>query len=453
MAMDGVSGSGGNAYNQYQTGGGSSAGMDSTQASTGTDAIQAPTEDPQIQGAMASSLAAATQTPGQTALSPPARVISPGAMGNLTTADLIQVIRTTGRATAKALIEATAEMIKSQVADIKMKSNDKIAKLQKCITDLAEAERKMKEMEAIKIAMYCLGGLICLACCIAAVFTGGATLAVGACVMAAISTATFITTVCLSEIKDENGESTMDKAMKDLAKACEGMYEPEGSIASDDVEGDSRNAAMGIMLAVQVLIMIAMILACNPGAAASQGANSGVQAAKTAVDAAVRTVAETVEQTVKQAMSRIVQSFESQITVMQQAVRGMIEAGVKGSMEALGQALATSLRNMVSSVGNAAQTVTALGGIAQGGLGIAQGENQQELAEYNFSANTGKAEVEKLKELIKLLSTLISADQDWIKSLMQLQAKLDGSVNNIIHAEHKIGRAVQQAMAGAGGNA
>lgn len=415
-------------------------------------------------------------------------LMAAGAMGNLSINDLLQVIRSLARKTANALIVATMEMVKSQQATIRLKSADKIATLNDTITKLAEAEAKRKEMEAIKIGMMVLGGLMIFAAIVVAVVSLGTasaasaamvaasastmaaataaaavatSAAVTAVTIAAVSTIMFATMTALSESKDSNGVSQMDKLMAKLAKALA----PAGS---DDPEADGADAATGVMVGIQVAIMLLVALAtlgtALPGAVAGMvtSVTSAVSSAvKAAVDAAIRIATQSIMETVKMVAKVVMEAI--------QAIQAAAMAALKAAASAA-TSVANSAKTAATSVVNSAKTAGAhlsMGGVTgsmrllaavakeaapsalwvarttgnvanftQGALAVEQGMNQMELAGIEYAVAMGKAEVEKLKALIKYLEALMEGDMEFSKELAEIQAKLDKGVATLIRNEH-----------------
>ena len=401
-------------------------------------------------------------------------LLSAGAMGNLSTSDLLQVIRATARKTANELIVATMEMVKSQQATIRLKSADKIATLNDTITKLAEAEAKRKEMEAIKIGMMILGGLMVLLAIVVAVASLGTasaasagmvaasastmaaataaaaaatTAAVTAVTVAAVSTIMFATMTALSESKDSNGVSQMDKLMAKLAKSLA----PAGS---EDPEADGAAAATGVMVGIQVAIMLIIAVATMgtglPGAMSgmlSSVASTVSSAATAAVNMAVRIATQSIMETVKMVAKVVMEAIKSLVAAAQAAAKAVAET-VKTAAETATAHLqmggAGGAMRLVASLAKeaakdtlfVARTMTNATNLTQGAMTVVQADNQMELAGIEQEVAMGKAEVEKLKALIKYLEALIQGDMEFAQALAEIQALLDKGVAELIRNLH-----------------
>lgn len=315
-------------------------------------------------------------------------VASPGVMANLTTADLMQLIRKAAKETSEALIAATMTQIKAQQDTIAAKHDEKIAKLNKAQADMDKAEKKQKEMNILKWAMYGLAALVIVASLAAAVFTGGASVVAGAAgAKALVATAVLVTTVCLSEIKDDEGKSTMDKMMEKLTESLKkDLMGPDGEPLVDDPDGVASMQAMVLMIYLQVLIMALV-------AVATMGAGAGAGAAQTAADAAAKAAAKAAE-----AASALVQRVAQTLV-------------------------------------NALKFTTAALALSSAGVGISKAFVDRDVAE-------SQADIQKLKALIKYLQTLIQGDFDFTKQIMELQAQLDMGVARIVGKEHQLGEQI-----------
>ena len=252
-------------------------------------------------------------------------------------------------------------------------------------------------MEALKWVMYALGGLAIIILAAAAVVTGGATLAVAAVVMAVMMTAT----TCLTEIKtdedgnidNENGTSTMERGMKDMAESCTDTF--FGDQKATDPEGAAQNGqitAVSIMAALQLLIAIVAIVAtlgaAAPAVASTAASTAGSAAVSTAVTAAT-TAAETAAVTAKTV---------ADVTAMAAKAAAMVQ-------------------------------------ILQGLTGMAQAGGNLAVADLQYDADMANVTVTQLKALIKMLEQLLEGDMEFIKMLQEIQAQLDSGCAEIVASE------------------
>jgi hypothetical protein len=315
----------------------------------------------------------------------------PANLGNLSTSDLIQLVRAEARKTAQELIKATAEVIKAQQIQIQALAESKIKQLNENIKKQEEAEEKKKAMDILKYVMYAISALVIAIMAVAAVvsapFSGGATLGV----LVAVSTAMLLVTVMATEIKDEDGKSGMDHMMQGMAEGLGKMW-PNSS--EDKQKENGMITAAALIAAIQVTIAVAMLVATlgtGTGSSLAFGAtgvgraiNSGLQAVASGVQAGLNISTKTMEAAAKMAQ---VAMKVVQIT----------------------QALAT----------------------------ISTSATKIAVAVEDYKIAVGKSQIEELKALIKMLNAMLESDMDFLKQLMEIQAKLDQGVSNLIKNEHE----------------
>lgn len=110
-------------------------------------------------------------------------------------------------------------------------------------------------------------------------------------------------------------------------------------------------------------------------------------------------------------------------------------AGVGSTIAGLASSANTAVKTAATAIGPIAAKAGAVVQIAQGATGVAAGVVALETAELTYDADMAKAEVTKLKALIKMLETMLQGDTEFIQMLMELQAKLDAGVAEIVAAE------------------
>jgi hypothetical protein len=355
-----------------------------------------------------------------TALSVP-QIAPPPQMGNLSTSELIQIVRTRARETAQLLIKATATVIEAQKLEIKAKAEGKIKDLNESIKKQEEAQKMKESMDILKYVMYAISAIViavmAVAAVVSAVFTGGATLAI----LATVSALLLVATVMATEIKDDEGKSGMDKGMEEFSKFIanavadmvdffgpllekSGMAEAFGiTIASVDPESaemkqGSSIAAAAIMASVQIAIAVVMAVASFGGAAGASVTNAvgaAGRAAATIVNTALKAAADII-------MSALKISMETMKTIMNVAKAMMVVLNVV-------QALST----------------------------IASSSTKIAIAVKEYEASSKKADIEELKAMIKMLQALLEQDSQFLKDLMEIQSKLDQGVSTIMRNEHE----------------
>lgn len=374
----------------------------------------------QVQGAQVLDLHALIETDfvatkgAGTALSVPA-IAPPPQMGNLSTSELIQIVRTRARETAQLLIKATAEVIEAQKMEIKAKADGKIKDLNESIKKQEEAEEMKKSMDILKYVMYAISAIViavmAVAAVISAVFTGGATLAI----LATVSALLLVATVMATEIKDDEGKSGMDKGMdefsKIIAKTVAGLAEAFGPLLekmgvefgpvdpeSSDMKQGSSIAAAAIMASVQVAIAVVMAVASFGGAAGVAITNVAGAAGRAAA---------------------------SIVNTVLKSVADILMSATKISMEAMKTAMNVSKAAMV--VLNVVQALST----------IASSSTKMAISVKEYESSVKKAEIEELKAMMKMLQAMLEQDTQFLQQLLEIQSKLDQGVATIMRNEHE----------------
>jgi hypothetical protein len=325
----------------------------------------------------------------QTSLSVP-QIPPPPTQGNLSTSELIQKVRTEARKTALELIKATAQVIEAQKLEIAAKADAKIKEINENIKKQEEAEEKKKAMDILKYVMYAISALViaimAVACVVSAPFSGGATLAV----LTAVSAALLIATVCLSEIKNDDGKSAMDMGMEGMAKGFAKMWPNEGP---DKAKQNGMIFGAALMAYIQVAMAAVMAVATL-----GSGTGSAVAFGATAVG----------------------RSISSGL----QAVSSAVQTGLNVSLKTMETAMKMT---------KVAMTVTS---IIQAASTISSSSVKISAAVDEYKASIGRSKVEELKAMIKMLQTLLDKDMEFIKQLEEVQSKLDQGVATILKNEH-----------------
>lgn len=134
-----------------------------------------------------------------------------------------------------------------------------------------------------------------------------------------------------------------------------------------------------------------------------------------------------------------------------QALGGYIMMGIQaavaiaciaGALASVGSTIAGLASSANTAVKTAAQAIApmaaragALVQVAQGSTGIAAGVVALETAELQFDADMAQAEVTKLKSMIQMLEKILESDMAFIQMLMELQAKMDAGVAEVVADE------------------
>ena len=339
---------------------------------------------------------------GGTAVSLPA-VAAPGDMGSLSTADLLQLLRTESRKTTELLMAATMQAIKTMQADIQANSDSSIAKLMDAARSQDKAEKMQAAMKVVKWVAVAAAVIIGAA---AVVVSSGAALPL---VMAAVSLALMIGTTALGEIKDDEGVSVMDKAMKGLAKGMQGLSEKLGELpdwAQWAVVGVAAAAAVALAVFVDpklLSVTLPMVAAMTVSALPDSVMNEEQKA---------------------QAMASI-------LMIGTMVALSVYAAGASASAASAGSQVFSA-----ATMSAARMTVTA-GTAVQGLLQMVQGGMQIGTAVAQYNADKAQADVMALQELVKMMQTLLDSDSNFIQMLADIQAQLDAGVANVISLEHQ----------------
>jgi hypothetical protein len=129
--------------------------------------------------------------------------------------------------------------------------------------------------------------------------------------------------------------------------------------------------------------------------------------------------------------------FASYFMMAVQAVVAIacIAGALGAAASALSQVPAMASKATAAALGPIAAKAGAVVQIAQGATAISAGVVALQTAELQYDADMAGAEVTKLKALIKMLETMLQGDTEFIQMLMELQAKLDAGVAEIVGAE------------------
>jgi len=317
---------------------------------------------------------------GATAISLPT-VASPGDLGALSTADLLQLIRAEVAKTTAMLVNATMEAITAQQATIEARGQENSLRIQESITAQEKAEAKAKKMEALNLALKIFGGIAVGIMLLAAIPSGGATLGI-----AVAMAASFVTMTCMAEIENENGETGMDLMGKSCAKTFYSDLPPE------EAEAKGAKLANGIMIALQVIVALGCVAASCPSIVAKVG-----ELAARAASGATTAVA---------------------------------------TATAVTNAASTTTSTLAATIGPLVAKAGAVLQVVQGSTGIAAGVMALDVAEAQYDASMANAEVTRLQALVRMLQQILEGESAFVTMLMELQAQLDAFVAGEVTDEH-----------------
>jgi hypothetical protein len=228
---------------------------------------------------------------------------------------------------------------------------------------------------------------------------------------------------CLSEIKDEEGRSPMDKMMEGLAKGMEKFAKSWGELP--------KWAQAAIIATVAAASVAAAIFA--PASLALTLPLIAVLCVGTVPDDTL-----TDEQKAQIMATIVMVAVQVAVCVVAVSASSGIAANAAStaartataSAETAAQAASSAAKTAATAarVSQSAEMVEGLMNLANGGMGIA-------VADYQYDASMANATVRALKEMVKMLQTLLDGDADFIAMLAEIQAQLDAGCAEIIAAE------------------
>lgn len=324
---------------------------------------------------------------------------------SMSTADLLQLLRTESRKTTELLLQATMESIQNLQSQIKSNSDSSIANLKESAEAQQKAEKLQNVMKVVKWAAIAVGTVVA-AVAIAATWGAATPL-----VMAGISAAIMLTTTVLGQVKGQDGKSVMDNAMEGLSKGMQKLAEKLNSLPDwAQWAGVALTAAAAVGLAfldpkslsITLPLLAVAVVGALPDSVMSEEMKGQVMASIAMVGVMVAT--------------------------------SVYAAGASASA---GSSAASALNTGASSFAATARQL-AVGGqaleatmqLASGGMGLA-------LAARQFQSDKAQAEVMALQEMVKMLQTLLDGDSSFIQMLADIQAQLDKGVAQVVALEHQ----------------
>jgi len=417
---------------------------------------------------------------GATAISLP-DVQSESDLGSLSTADLLQLLRIEQRKTTAALIETTRESIEAQRATIESNKTATAKELDTVKEATLKAERLQAIMDVVKWAVVGLGVIMAIA-------TGGVAGAAMLAIMGAM--------LLMTEVKvNDDDQSIMDLATEGISKGLQ-------SLGMDEEEADL--AAMGILIALQIILTVgvgyyaaagaaqnaAMGAAAGVGKGAAQAAaqtvddvaaaaaNTAANAAKAAADdalqvaassaddaatAAVDAAEEIAEEAIEQAVIKAANSADDAVASAAKAAGGATDevAGTAGNAAA--DTAESTARWDAAVVNKFAKWDAAIrpympgigGGrlesavrLTDGAVQVAQGGTQIAAGLAQYESAMASAEVESLKAMLQYLQSLMDADAEFVQQIFEMQTMLDATVDGQIALEFQGNTSRQSEMFG-----
>jgi len=393
-----------------------------------------------------SGLVTARNELGATALSLP-DVESAADMGALSTADLLQLLRSEARKTTALLVNTTLEGIAAQEATIAANGVKTDGELKEADDAIKKAQ---KLQEILNVVKWVVVGLSFLA----AIATGGVAGLAMAGLMAALlvmsevdvkddqSTIDLFTGWISSELQANNGmdEAEADKAAmyivlaiqlvltfgtayyaathgavkgaSDVAKASADVAVKTATAAADDVAASAMNSA------AQVADDMAVAAVKNAASVVDDAAVSVVD------DVAASVVDDVAASVVDDAAASVVD--DAAASVADDAAASVADDAAASVADDVAAAPATATDRLKSVVQISARTTEALkaGGDVYVGY-------------QNYEAGMANAEVEALKAMLAYLQSILQNDADFIQQIMAIQAQLDIGVAEIVNNEFR----------------
>lgn len=339
-------------------------------------------------------------------------------LNNASTSELIEILITQTRKTNALVTVATEFEIKQSANKIVSANENQLKKLQEAQKSADEAQKLSDGLGIFKWVMFALSIILTVVSAIATVCTfGGAAplLAVSLGVLA-VSTAFLIAT---SVPVDDENHSVMDLASEKISKAISDAFTnsvkkqmgDKWDKLSDEQQQEVFNkadengnySAMGIMLAINTMIALAM-LALTIGTSAGTSATMIATSATKATESSVKTALQTAKEAVTNNMPMIIK--------------------------------ATRITNGIG------QIIKAGGTIAQSGVSI-------DGAIINLEAKENRIQADTLKAYAKFLTDNEEILIELINELNETTTASYKTVVDMIKASHKQNRQVIAGYAGA----
>lgn len=326
-------------------------------------------------------------------------------MGNLSAADMLQIIRKEIKNIAEALQKAQAQVIQSNQSTIQAKSKATVEKLNEAIEKLEEAQKIKDAMGIFNKVMYGVMGVVL------ALLTP--LLAVSS--LAVVAWGAYAASITVNE--KDNGK-IMEDCMTKISEAFGKAWESEGK---DKQRENGMIAFTSFMASIQILVSIIAIVA-------SFGSSTPAVAGSAATSAAA----------------------QAALAATQSATAAAATAGsVAGSTAATAASTATTTASTAASAAGAtAQTVAQVAqkllGIVQASVTIGTSAAKITAGVYDYQATMTKADTEELRAQIKMLQNLLKNELDFLQQLVSLQAELDKGVASILRDEHQTNQHMQQ---------
>lgn len=346
-------------------------------------------------------------------------------MGNLSAADMLQIIRKEIKSIAEALQKAQAQVIQSNQSTIQAKSEATITKLNEAIEKLREAQEIKDAMGIFNKVMYGVMGVMLALCTpMMAIMPPLAVLAWGA-------FAAYIT------VNEKDNGKIMEDCMTKISEAFGKAWESEGK---DKQRENGMIAFTSFMASIQILIAVIAIIA-------SFGSSAPAVASTTATTTATQIAMAATQSATTAASAAGTSAASSAATAATTAATTAASTAASAASTAATTASSTA-STAASAAGTTASTVAQvaqkLAGLAQAGVTIGTSAAKITAGVYDYEGTMMKADAEEMKAQIKMLQNLLKNEMDFLQQLVSVQAELDKGVASILRDEHQTNQQMQQ---------
>ena len=409
-----------------------------------------------------SGLVAARNELGATALSLP-DVESAADMGALSTADLLQLLRSEARKTTALLVNTTLEGIAAQEATIAANGVKTDAQLKEADDAMKEAQKLQEILNVVKWVVAGLGF-------IAAIASGG----VAGLAMAGLMVALTL----MNEVNVKDEQSTIELFTGWISSQLQANHNMD--------EADADKLAMGIVVGLQLILTLyaAYKVGVSQGAKAGAGAADDVATAaadkaasavtavaddvvvvasktaadvsKVAADVAVKSATAVADDAAAAAIKAASDAADDIATVAIKNAANVADDAAANILDDVANVADDAAANILDDVANIAddavatvagegakvpgrslETIKAAAAIALGVTGITKAGGDAYVGVLNYEAGMANAEVEALKAMLAYLQSILQNEADFIQQLMAISAQLDVGVAEIVNNEFR----------------
>lgn len=348
-----------------------------------------------------SGLVAARNELGTTALSLP-DVESAADMSALSTADLLQLLRSEARKTTALLVNTTLEGIAAQEATIAANGVKTDAELKEADDAMKEAQKLQEILNVVKWVVAGLGF-------IAAIASGG----VAGLAMAGLMVALTL----LNEVNVKDEQSTIGLFSGWISSQLQANHNMD--------EADADKLAMGIVVGIQLILTLYAAYKVGAQAGAKAGAGAADDVATAAADKAASAATAVAD-------DAAIAASKTAVDVSKVAA----DAALKSATAVADDAAAAAVKATSDTAARSAlDTARKAAAIALGATALAKAGGDGYAGYLNYEASMANAEVEELKAMLAYLQSILQNEADFIQQLMAISAQLDVDVADAVKTE------------------